>query len=252
MKTEESLRRKGLPENVLEMLLLGVVDGADVDKADSELLYLLTAPQPDSESLNTAQMGATILGSSRVIFYQHIVDLLNVLDPAKAECAYLDTDSLVIYISGTDLEDSVLPSEREHFDKVLAETIFGDASGELVPHSKLKLEGKYRQAWFRGMKSYYLKDELGKEGTDTVRARGVVRSVQSKMTPELFKMTEAGTETFNNYAIKPTPSMDMTITRQSRRNATCINYKRQLLQVRLSGLCRWLASELFRFFLAEP
>jgi len=233
VKTDESLRRKGLPENVMEMLLLGVVHGDDQEKPNSELLFLLTAPEPDRESLNTAQMGATILGASRVIFYQHILDLLNVLDPAKAECAYMDTDSLVLYIDGTDLEDSVLTSAKKHFDEVLVDTIFGDGQGELVPHSKLKLEGKYRQAWFRGMKSYYLKDEMGKgEGTDTVRARSVVRSIQAKMTPELFYMTESGTHTLNNYAIRPTPSMDMTITRQSRRNATCINYKRHLLKVR--------------------
>ena len=215
----------------MEMLLLGVVDGGGRDGCD--MLFMLTAPDEDRESLNTAQLGATILGSSRVIFYQHILDLLNNLDPAKAELAYLDTDSLVWYVDGEDIADAVLPECRDRFESVVAPTIFGDPDGEKVPHSKLKLEGKFGQGLFRGMKSYYLMDEIGGDGSATVRARGVVRAVQAKMKPDHFRMTESGTETLNNYALKPTPAMDMTIAFQSRRNATCLNYKRYLLPVRM-------------------
>ena len=214
----------------MEMLLLGVVDGG---KSGCDMLFMLTAPDEDRESLNTAQLGATILGSSRVIFYQHILDLLNNLDPAKAELAYLDTDSLVWYVDGDDISDALLPESRKHFESVVAATVFGDPDGEKVPHSKLKLEGKYGQGLFRGMKSYYLMDEIGGDGKATVRARGVVRAVQAKMKPDHFRMTESGTETLNNYALKPTPAMDMTIAFQSRRNATCLNYKRYLLPVRM-------------------
>ena len=113
VKTEDSLVRKGLPENVMEMLLLGVVEGAEGKESNCDLLFMLTAPDEDRESLNTAQLGATILGSSRVIFYQHILDLLNTLDPSKAELAYLDTDSLVWYVAGDDISDTVLPQVRD-------------------------------------------------------------------------------------------------------------------------------------------
>ena len=59
---ESTLFRNGLPENLDDMLLLGCVKPK---KGDPELLYLITVPQENKQSLNIVQLAASMLGEAR-------------------------------------------------------------------------------------------------------------------------------------------------------------------------------------------
>lgn len=130
--------------------------------------------------------------------------------------------------------------------------IFEHKISDTVQHSKLKSEGTYQGGLFRSMKSYYLlpplrdylcptcgRDDCGcgggetrGEGEPVVRAKGLPRSVQKAMVPEHFRMGESDQPYFANYALRPTPAQDMTIGVYTKRNSSCINFKRRVEQAR--------------------
>ena len=63
-----------------------------------EFLYLLTRPQKNRESLNLVQLAATILGAARCIFFDHMMSLLNLFDPRKAELVYMVSKKADIFL----------------------------------------------------------------------------------------------------------------------------------------------------------
>jgi hypothetical protein len=70
---ESTLRKKGLPPDVEDMVLLGVVK----TEKKTELLYMLQVPQFNKRSLNILQLAATMLGRARHIYFSHCMRLLN-------------------------------------------------------------------------------------------------------------------------------------------------------------------------------
>lgn len=136
-----------------------------------------------------------------------------------------DTDSLVFWLAEKELRDCVRPELLSKFDEE-KKFIFEDfAPAGQLPHSRLKLEGSFRRGWFRSMKSYYLANDDEKP---VLRAKGVTRLVQSSLSEKHFEINEKDQFYFTNYALRPAPSNEMTLGKYTRKNATCLNYKRRM------------------------
>ena len=91
---ESTLFRNGVPENLTDMVPLGCVRRPARDGSRNvEMLYLVTVPQDDKQSLNIVQLAACMLGKARVIFFDHALKLLNWMDPARGQLVYCDTVS---------------------------------------------------------------------------------------------------------------------------------------------------------------
>ena len=93
--------------------LLSVVKAKKSGKPS--FLYQLKYKLTDSLISNTLQVGATILGNSRVIFYDHIYKLLSFLNPRKAELCYMDTDSVFFFVSHDELDKCVKEDQIHDF-----------------------------------------------------------------------------------------------------------------------------------------
>lgn len=109
------------------------------EESSPELLFLLTRKNEKGRLLNTHQISGSILGISKVIFYEHIRSLLELLDPRKAEICYLDTDSIIIATSEPELYECVEEGLEEAFEKQ-SQHLFVDESSPRHQTGKLKLE----------------------------------------------------------------------------------------------------------------
>jgi len=55
------------------------------------MLFAVTRRNDDARVSNIAQMSASILSNSRVLFFQHVSTLLRILDKRVSEQCYQDT-----------------------------------------------------------------------------------------------------------------------------------------------------------------
>ena len=101
----------------------------------------MTRKNDKAKLLNTHQISGCILGVSKVIFYEHIRSLLELLDPRKAEICYLDTDSIIIATSEQELEDCVEEGFKDEYAR-RSPGLFVDESSSRHQTGKLKLEMK--------------------------------------------------------------------------------------------------------------
>ena len=105
-----------------------------------------------------------MLGHARVIYLDHVRLLLNWLDPAKSELAYMvsasldsfelggivdsarfqDTDSVVVYAKSGQLVDCVKEDQLEEFQRRFYD-VFEKPGATEVQACKLKVEGLYSE-----------------------------------------------------------------------------------------------------------
>ena len=104
-------------------------------------MFLLTRKNDKGKLLNTHQISGCILGESKRIFYEHIRNLLEVLDPRKAEICYLDTDSIILATSELELEDCVERGLEGRYESLRPLLMVDETSPEHQT-GKLKLEMK--------------------------------------------------------------------------------------------------------------
>lgn len=153
--------------------------------------------------------------------------------------------------SETNLVDCVESDKRTEYQQKQYE-IFEMPNSQGVQHSRLKVEGIFRGGLFRSMKSYYLVplleshlcEQCGREGGQcdhpsssqpvskpVVRAKGLTRNVQNVMVEDNFRVSEERQPYFATYSLRPTPAQEMTIGIYTKKNSSCINFKRKVGQV---------------------
>jgi len=110
IKTESNICRTGLSADVLNVTCMGhrpitprgrakraragdpIRRGCrHLDKDDCELVFSVTEKNTDSKIDNVAQISGSILGVSKVIFFDKINALLEMMDPRYFQVCYLDT-----------------------------------------------------------------------------------------------------------------------------------------------------------------
>ena len=180
---EDSIRRHPKTDQT-KINLLSVVK--DKKSGKPSLLYQLKYQLSDSMISNTLQVGATILGTSRVIFYDHIFKLLTFLDPKKAELCYLDTDSVFFFIAHKELDKCVKEDQIDNFKGEYGK-IFVDPNSLYSQASKLKMEGYYQSAFFKCVKNYILVPFEEKDSA-VVKSKSIPKIIRDQMTADDFRL----------------------------------------------------------------
>lgn len=131
---------------------------------------------------------------------------------------------MIFWLSEETLRECVKPSLLAKFDSEKKNIFDEFEDPQVLPHSRLKLEGNFSQGWFRSMKSYY----LTKNDTKIVRAKGVTKTVQKELNSCHFQVCEKRPHYFTNYALRPTQAQEMTLGVYTKKNTSCLNFKRRL------------------------
>ena len=204
------------------------------------LMYMLKYKQSKKRISNLLQVGATILGMSRVIFYSQIYALLNLLDSRKAEFCYCDTDSMMLYISSSDLKECVKEGKLEEFEKI-SDRIFVNPTSKETQAGRLKLEGFFESGFFRCIKSYTLNPFPNVEEKRIVKCKAMPKQVCEILPNESFHVSDRKRKLnedrvheemfFQNLSLHPTMGEQMVMSVKRRRMANPINCKRKLTEV---------------------
>ena len=208
-------------------------------------MYLLKYKQTTAKISNLLQIGATILGYSRVIFYTQIYHLLNLLDSRKAELCYCDTDSIMLFLSSANLRECVKDGRLEEFEQIHHE-IFVDPLSKVTQCGRLKLEGFFQSGFFRSVKSYVLNPFPHEKTKRVVKSKGIAKLVREKLPDEAFHIMDKEDHLtspkcgekrkqedmfFQNLCLHPTMSDQIFLSVKRRKMANAINCKRRLTEV---------------------
>ena len=246
---EDSIRRHP-PVDSTKINLLSVVK--DKKSGRASLLYQLKYQLTDSMISNTLQVGATILGNSRVIFYDHIYKLLSFLDPRKAELCYLDTDSVFFFIAHDKLDKCVKNDQMSNY-KMEYDKIFVDPKSHCSQASKLKMEGYYQSAFFKCVKNYILVPFEEKD-PPVVKSKGIPKIIRDQMAADNFRLNRKRSSHYENvnddendickkrkqfnddmfyqhHSLHPTMGEQIFISLKRRKMANGLNFKRILTSV---------------------
>jgi hypothetical protein len=164
--TESYLARKSqrvrlFDDDKLQISLLGVVhhDTKNEEEKPPDLLYSVTGSQPKAEVLNQLQVSGAVLGSSRCIFFGHILTILRYFDPRACEMIYSgerremmaswtcspashlvfsDTDSILLATRWPDLESCVKPEYANRWSEIRG-ALFEDANSDKEQSGLLKV-----------------------------------------------------------------------------------------------------------------
>jgi hypothetical protein len=204
--------------------LLGCVEP---EGAPADLLYAVTSWNSDGKIFNACQTASFILGNSRRIFLGLVLGLHRLMDPARFEACYYDTDSCIYACTHAEPRDNVREDRLEEFD---GSGIFEDKGSSAHQAGRLKVEGTYSRAYFRNLKTYHL-------GEDCVRVRGIPRKTHSDIPVSKFGCYDNAL-VVRSVALRPTEGFQIAILRESRSLPSSINLKR-FASVSARSLFRW-------------
>ena len=270
---EESLKTCP-PTNASSINLLSAVKRND---SKVSFLYHLKYPLSNSSIRNLLQVGAMILGYSRVIFYNQILTLLNFLDPKKAELCYLDTDSVMFFLASANLKDCIKQGKESEFEKVSKNKLFVDPTSKYTQAGLMKMEGYYQAGFFKCIKNYVLIPFSHTNEERVTKSKGMARVIKDQLPKECFYVSdrkrlreENATSNdaegnlqkkrkltkenlfFQHYALHPTMGEQMVISRKRKVMPNSINCKRRMTEVNLIQFTKNLSFCLIYLLFSGP
>ena len=188
------------------------------------LLFALTRTNLDAKICNVAQLAASVLSNSRVIFMGALSQLLtDLLDPRLAELCYTDTDSCLWATAHEDLEDCL----REGVAPERLRSLLVDADSAVQQGGRLKLEGTFTAALFRSPKCYALTNRLD-PSLDTRRMRSVARRAQALLQPHHYGQNpETQGVVVGRVSLRPTKGFQMTLQEEFHKTTHGFNFQRR-------------------------
>ena len=250
---DESLKRCP-PTNANSINLLSAVK-----REDSKVSFLYHLKYSLSNSLirNLLQVGAMILGYSRVIFYTKILTLLKLLDPKKAELCYLDTDSVMFFLASSNLKLCVKKGQEAEFENLSKSQLFVDPTSKFTQAGLMKMEGYYQAGFFKCIKNYILLPFSNTNEKKVTKCKAMARVIKNQIPNESFlvsnrkrkmetaksnctyneppikkqKMLSREKLFFQHYSLHPTMGEQMVISKKRRKMPNSINCKRRMTKV---------------------
>lgn len=233
----KSLRRKGRVNRAININLIGAV----TDKNNNySLMYMLKHPQTTCQIKNLLHVGATILGYSRVIFFNHLYNLLSLLDSRKSELCYIDTDSCFFYVAHSDIKKCVKSGKEEEFSEI-SKDMFVDPLAKKTQAGKLKMEGYFQSGFWRCPKSYVLQPFPHDKEERIVKNKGISSQVCKQIPNEAFHVSSLKRKAdsdirreemfFQTLTLNPTCGEQIGITFKRRKMSNPINCKRVMTEV---------------------
>lgn len=174
--TGKSLLKNKRRINALDLTLMG----AEKRNGKVDLIYMMRHSRENARIENSIQVGASILSNSRDIFYTHIYNLLDVLDPAKAEFSYCDTDSLFFLVAHENIRACVAADKLEHYDRI-ASSIFENVHSKTTNAGLFKVEGYFEIAKCRSVKNYIMIPFKESAAERVVKSKGLPRHIRDNM-----------------------------------------------------------------------
>ena len=229
---DDHLKKKP-PLTVSNINLLSAVRNKKTKKLN--LLYHLKYPQTNAKISNLMHVGATILHHSRIIFFQHVFNLLKYFDERKSQLSYMDTDSAMLFVSSENLQECIKPQYTSQIKEIWAK-LFSDPNATNTQAGLLKLEGYFQSAFFKCVKSYVLNPfPNDTDSQRVVKSKGLAKVIRENIPDKCFKVgikrKNEEEMFFQHYSLHPTMAEEIYISLKRKRMANAINCKRQMTEV---------------------
>ena len=193
---------------------------------EEDLLMYYSRNNQDSQINNLIQGAAQILGTSRLLFYAHLLYFAAMFDPGLVQGGYKDTDSSFLIHVFPRLEDNVRKRQRALYE-VTKERIFACPDSLQTQAGKMEREATWDGgAVFRANKAYSV---YNADGSRNNKLKGVARRLRDAMLPERDYDPQPGKEPVASYwRMGPTPSHDIDMSVISRKLVSGCNIKRRV------------------------
>ena len=188
---------------------------------EHNFLYACTFSGKDKRILNNLPGAVAVLSNSKKIFLGHINIMLRCADPRLAELCYIDTDSCIFSMTHSTWEECLKP---EFIELWRSSNVMADEEGDKSCHGQMKCEGIYGGGLFKTLKIYRLYDK--KE--PYTRCKGVNRHLATRLEDSAFDVNNPQKTVLTRTCLRPTPSGQITMLRESRSLSVAYNFKRKV------------------------
>ena len=196
-------------------------EGRKKKKYEHHFLYACTFSGKNRQVVNNLPGAVAVLSNSKKIFLGHIDVMLRCADPRLAELCYIDTDSCIFSMSRPSWEECVLPEKLKYW---YGQKVMADEEGDSSCHGQMKCEGVYGGGLFKTLKIYRLYDK--KE--PYTRCKGVNRQLAKKLEDRAFDASDSTRTVLTRTCLRPTPSGQIAMLKESRSLAVAYNFKRKV------------------------
>jgi len=193
-------------------------------------LYSVSVSGVAKKIKNCIPKAVAILSNSKTIILNHVLVMLECLDPALAELCYMDTDSCLFSFTHLRLEDNLLEEKKRQWAEA---NILADESGPQSCHGKLKLEGTFRVGLFKALKIYRLFSSRDfereqKQKTCYTRCKGVNRHIAKMIPNTVFERETVDKTVVHRSCLRPSRTGEMLIAHECKSLAAPFNLKRHV------------------------
>jgi hypothetical protein len=208
----------------------GPADWRKKAKYRYSFLYSISVSGVGKKIKNCIPKAVAILSNSKTIILNHVLVMLECLNPALAELCYMDTDSCIFSFTHAALEDNLLPDKLERWAQV---NILADESAAESCHGKLKLEGTFRVGFFKALKIYRLFssrefEREQKARTCYTRCKGVNRNIAKMIPNSVFEKESTAKTVVHRSCLRPSRTGEMLIAHECKSLAAPFNLKRHV------------------------
>ena len=201
------------------------------NKKEFSMIFQAKYDQKNAKIKNLIQLGAMILGHSRVIFYRQLYTLYKYLEPSMAENCYIDTDSMMWALGDSNLKNCVKKNLLSEFENKTKD-MFVNPDAKVTQAGRLKLEGFFAAGYFKCVKNYTLIPFKDSKLESVNKAKGMPQFISSKMKKDHFMTDsfEAEKLFFQSYKLHPTIGGEQIfISLQKRKMTNALNCKRKII-----------------------
>ena len=188
---------------------------------EHHFLYACTFSGKNRQVVNNLPGAVAVLSNSKKIFLGHINVMLSCGDPRLVELCYIDTDSCIFSMSRPTWEECVLPEKLNFW---YAQKVMADEEGANSCHGQMKCEGMYGGGLFKTLKIYRLYDKQ----EPYTRCKGVNRHLAKQLKDVAFDSSDLTRTVLSRTCLRPTPSGQIAMLKESRSLAVSYNFKRKV------------------------
>jgi len=200
-----------------------ILFGDDPSRIGVSPLYAVDVSGENRRLFNNVAKAVAVLGNSKRVFFNHLLAMMNCLDPRLAELCYIDTDSCLWSLTYENLDMCLLPEKEREWRRL---AVLADETGPHSCHGKMKLEGTYRAALFKTAKIYRLFGRCATTADVYTRCKGVNRYQACQLGNYHFDVDWNRPAVVHRTGLRPTRTGEVVIASEAKRLSVPFNLKR--------------------------
>ena len=200
-----------------------ILFGDDPSRIGVSPLYAVDVSGENRRLFNNVAKAVAVLGNSKRVFFNHLLAMMNCLDPRLAELCYIDTDSCLWSLTYENLDMCLLPEKEREWRRL---AVLADETGPNSCHGKMKLEGTYRAALFKTAKIYRLFGRCATADDVYTRCKGVNRYQACQLGNYHFDVDWNRPAVVHRTGLRPTRTGEVVIASEAKRLSVPFNLKR--------------------------